>query len=398
MRKTLLVILDGMGDRPVSILGGKTPLEAAKTPELDKMAGEGSCGLVQPIYSGEFPTSHEAHLSLFGDDLTKWDLGRGVFEAIGMGAKLKKGDVAWRGNWATINSAMEIVDRRAGRILKTKKLIRALSGIRIAGIEFILVPGIAHRLTIIMRGPGISSHVSGNDLHQTGIRPATIVPLDNQAESKFTALVLNEFLEKTHKILEQLSFNKRRKRNNLFPANYLLLRKGGELKSMPKFNPQRPGKSCFISGGDLYRGIALSIGMKEIKVKNATGRFDTNLIGKFAKAVQVLQEKEYSFLFLHVKATDTFSHDGKCFAKMKFIEKIDEQIKQLFALSNTTVIITADHCTPCELKEHSADLIPFLVWGKKELKDAVAHFGERNCQNGRRGIVKQNQLLNQIMK
>ena len=178
MRKTLLVILDGMGDRPVSILGGETPLEAAKTPELDKMAEEGSCGLVQPIYSGEFPTSHEAHLSLFGYDLAKWDLGRGVFEAIGMGAKLKKGDVAWRGNWATIDSAAKIVDRRAGRILKTKKLIRALSGIRIEGIEFILVPGIAHRLAIIMRGPGISSHDSGNDLHQTGIRPATIVTLD----------------------------------------------------------------------------------------------------------------------------------------------------------------------------------------------------------------------------
>jgi 2,3-bisphosphoglycerate-independent phosphoglycerate mutase len=398
MKKTLLVVLDGIGDRPVSALGNKTPLEAAKTPNLDRMVEEGSCGLLQPVYSGSFPTSHEAHLSLFGYDLTKWNLGRGVFEAIGIGAKLKEGDVAWRGNWATIDDTAKIIDRRAGRILKTKKLIQALSGIKIKGIEFILIPGIAHRLAIIMRGPGISSCVGDNDLHQTGIRPSIIVPLDNQEESKFTALILNEFLERTHKILKQLPFNKQRKKNNLFPANYLLLRGAGELKSMPKFNPQHPGESFFISGGYLYRGIALSIGMKKIKVKGATGRFDTNLVGKFAKAVQILQGKECSFLFLHVKATDTFSHDGKCFAKMKFIERIDEQIKQLFALSNATVIITADHCTPCELKEHSADLIPFLVWGKEESKDSIAHFGERNCQDGQWGIVRQNQLLNKIMR
>jgi len=398
MRKTLLIILDGMGDRPVSALGNKTPLEAAKTPELDKMVEEGSCGLIQPVYSGQFPTSHEAHLSLFGYDLTKWNLGRGVFEAVGMGAKLKEGDIAWRGNWATIDDTAKIIDRRAGRILKTKKLIQALSGIKIKGIEFILVPGIAHRLAIIMRGPGISCRVNGNDLHQTGICPSIIAPLDNQVESKFTALVLNEFLGQAHKILKQLPFNKRRERDNLLPANYLLLRGGGELKSMPEFNSRYPGKACFIAGGDLYGGIALSIGMKEIKVKGATGRFDTNLVGKFAKAIQILQKKECSFLFLHVKATDTFGHDGECFAKMKFIERIDEQIKQLFALSNATVIITADHCTPCELKEHSADLIPFLVWGKEESKDSIAHFGERNCQDGQWGIVRQNQLLNKIMR
>ncbi len=398
MEKTLLVVLDGMGDRPVSTLSNKTPLEAAKTPELDKMVEEGSCGLVQPIYGGQFPTSHETHISLLSYDMAKWDLGRGVFEAIGMGAKLKKGDVAWRGNWATIDSAAKIIDRRAGRILKTRKLIRALSGIKIKGVKFILVPGIAHRLAIIMRGSGISSHVSGNDLHQIGICPATIVSLDDRAESKFTALVLNEFLERTHKILEQLPFNKQREKNNLLPANYLLVRGGGQLRFMPKFSSRHPGKSCFIAGGDLYRGIALSIGMKEIKVKGATGRFDTNLVGKFSKAVQALQKGKCSFLFLHVKATDTFGHDGKCLAKMRFIEKIDKQIKQLFTLSDTTVIITADHCTPCELKEHSADLIPFLVWGKKGSEDAVAYFGERNCQDGQWGIVKQNQLLNQIME
>ena len=207
----LLVVLDGMGDRPVQELGGLTPLEAATTPSLDRLAHQGQVGLIEPIFTGPFPTSKEAHLSLFGYSLQKWNMGRGVFEAAGLGMKLRKGDIAFRGNWATVDDRLKILDRRAGRIEKTKLLAKALKKINhLVGVKFILKPGIEHRFALVMRGKGLSDKISANDFHQGNVTAPMITSLDGQPDSCRTAEILNEFIERAHKILIHNAFNQQR--------------------------------------------------------------------------------------------------------------------------------------------------------------------------------------------
>ena len=393
----LLIVLDGMGDRPVAALRGRTPLEAAKTPTLDYLAKKGRVGLVEPIFKGPFPTSKDAHLSLFGYSLNQWNMGRGVFEAAGLGVKLRKGDIAFRGNWATVNKNLEVIDRRAGRIERTQPLAKALKKLhRLSGVKFILKPGIEHRFALVMRGKGLSDQISPNDFHQTGVKVSRITSLDGKPASRRTALLLNQFLDEAHQILENIPFNKKRKEKGLLPANYLLLRGAGELKYIPPFEKKWGVPGAFITGGGLYRGVAKILGMKEIKVKGANGEVTTNLIGKFTMGAKMIQR--FPFLFLHVKGTDIYGHDGDCQGKKDFIEKIDQALAPLRDLQGTTIIVTADHCTPCELKQHSTDLIPVLIWSKKIREDSVSSWGEKECQKGGLGLIRQNQLLEKAFK
>ena len=392
----ILVVLDGLGDQAVKSLGSRTPLEAALTPNLDRAAKEGRCGLVEPVFKGLFPTSKDAHLSLFGYSLSKWDMGRGVVEAVGLGIKLKENDIAFRGDWATVNQNLEVVDRRAGRITETKPLVRALKKInRIAGVKFIIKPGIEHRFVLVMRGKGLSDQVSANDWHQTGVKVPMITSLDKRPDSRRTAEILNEFISRAHQILENSSFNLKRKEKKQLSANYLLVRGAGRFKDIPSFQKKWGLAAYCITGGGLYQGIARMLKMEEVKVEGANGRVTTNLKGKFKAAIRVSEKAP--FLFLHIKGTDSLSHDGNCQGKKEFIEKIDQAIKPLFSLKEVTVIVTADHCTPCESKQHSTDLIPLLIWSKNRRGDEVEHWGEKECPQGSLGIIQQNQLIEKVL-
>ncbi|GAI36902.1 unnamed protein product, partial [marine sediment metagenome] len=208
--KILFIILDGLGDRSIKELGNKTPLEAAKTPNFDFLASQGICGLIEPVYQGSFPTSKDAHLSLFGYDLKKWHMNRGVFEVLGIGMELKKEDIALRGNFSTVDSNFKIIDRRAGRISDTKPLIRALQGMTIERVKFLLGVAVSHRLGIILRGKHLSDKISDGDFHKAGIKAPKILARENNKEAKFTARVLNEFLLRSHQILENHPLNKKR--------------------------------------------------------------------------------------------------------------------------------------------------------------------------------------------
>lgn len=392
----VLVVLDGLGDRPVESLGGGTPLEVARTPNLDRAAKEGRCGLIEPIFRGPFPTSEDAHISLFGYSLSKWDMGRGVLEAIGLGLKLKENDVAFRGNWATVDQNLKITDRRAGRIVETRSLVRVLKKIgSLGGVKFIIRPGIEHRFVLVMRGKGLSNQIGSNDWHQTGIKAPLIASLDGQPDSRRTAELLNEFISRAHQVLNKLSFNLKRQEEKLPPANYLLVRGAGYFKEIPSFQEKWGLEASCITGGGLYQGIARMLKMKEVKVKGDNGRVTTNLKGKFETAAKISQQ--VPFLFVHVKGTDSLSHDGDCQGKKEFIEKVDQAMKPLFDLKGVTVIVTADHCTPCELKQHSIDLIPLLIWSKNRREDKVVHWGETECQKGSLGIIQQNQLIEKVL-
>lgn len=395
MKKIVFIVLDGLGEKPVPQLKNRTPLEVAKTPNLDYLAKEGICGLMSPVHHTAIPTSEEGHLSLFGYDTEKYPLKRGLFTAKGAGIKVKKGDVALRGNFATVDKNLEMVDRRAGRISDTDDLIKAVNGITIDGAKFIVRYASGHRVGVVLRGKGLSANISDGDAHYGKLenKAKKIIPLDKTPEAKFTAEVLNEFLDKTHSILKEHPKNKKRKRKKLFPANYILLRGATSVMKIPSFKKRYGLKACCIAGKPLYQQIAESLGMKLVKVKGADGSPLTNLKGKIKATIRNL--KKYDFVFLHIKATDSLAEDGNYSEKKKFIERIDKNIKPLLNLKNTLIIVTADHSTCCVLKRHCKEPIPLLIYGAG--KDKVSSFTEKACKEGRLGKFSQLKLMTKII-
>lgn len=363
--KILFLILDGLGDRPIRELGNKTPLEAAKTPHLDLLVKNGAWAKIIPTYRGAFPTSKDSHLSLFGYNLARYKrMGRGAFEAIGVGIKLRKDEVALRGNFATVDENLKIIDRRAGRIKDTSSLVQSLQGINIKGVRFILKKSSSHRLVVIMRGKGISEEISDGDQHQISTKAAKIFPLSQNKSAIFTAEVLNDFLAASHRVLSQHPLNRKRQRQGLFPANYILLREAGIQQKIPSFYSRWKMKAACVAGGKLYQAIGRILGMEVIKVKGATALANTNIAGKFKASARAL--KNHNFVFCHLKATDLFSHDGDFLGKKKFIEKIDGFLPLLSNSKKTILVITGDHSTPCKMKEHSADPNPAFIFGVQE--------------------------------
>lgn len=359
--KIILIIIDGLGDEPIPALNNKTPLEAAFKPYLDKMAENGTTSSVFPFSKkGQLPTSEDTHLALFGYDPQKYNPGRGVFEVLGIGMKPEKGDVCLRGNFATLDKQGLIIDRRAGRIENTERLVKAINGIKIEGIKFIVKKAVSHRIGILMRGQGISSEISDNDRKITGVKPLKILPKAKTKEAIFTAKVLNEFLGKTHLILKKHPFNKKRK----LPANYILVRGGGSLKKIPSFQQKYKLKAACVAGGALYKGIGKALGMDLINVKGANALPTTNLKGKFLAAKKAL--KNYDFVFCHIKAADNLAEDGKYTEKKEFIEKIDKNLKPLLGLKNTLIVVTADHATCSLLKRHCLELVPLIIYGAQK--------------------------------
>ncbi len=382
MKKIILIVIDGMGDRPIKELGNKTPLQFAKTPNMDEMARNGLTGMVTPyLVRGEkTPTSEGAHTAIFG--YNDYFLKRGVYEALGVGIKLKKDDIAFRVNLATVDNNLKIIDRRAGRISKTKELLSSLSKIKIKGAQFIMKASSGHRAVLVLRG-AFSPEITGNDPKEETF-PNKIIAL--KKEGKETALILNNFLSQAHKILNNHPINKKRK----LPANYLLIRGAGKLREIPSFKKRYGLKAICIAGGGLYKGVAASMGMDIAKLKRATADKNTDLKEKISLTLKSI--KKYDFVFCHIKAPDNFGHDGDFINKSLFIEKIDKYLK--FDREEYLTVITADHSTPCSLKDHSSDDVPLLVFGSK--KGNSSSFSEKECKKGLLGRIKQEELLKRI--
>jgi len=389
-KKIILIVLDGLGDRPIAGLGDKTPLEAAQTPNLDWLAEKGVCGLMTPVYQTAIPTSEEGHLSLLGYNIKKYPVKRGLFTASGAGIKMKKGDVALRGNFATVDKDLKVIDRRAGRVDNTFPLIKDLDGMVIDGVKFLVRYASGHRVGIVLRGKGLSHRISDGDPHygklEKGLRK--IVPLDKSASAKFTAKVLNEFLDKAHSILDKHPFNAKRD----LPANYILVRGASPLVELPSFKKKYGLKACCIAGKILYQQIGKFSGMDLIKVEGANGLISTNLKGKISAVKKALSK--YDFVFLHIKATDSLAEDGNYLGKKKFIEKIDKSLKPLLEL-NALIVVTADHSTCCNLKRHCKEPIPLLIYG--DGADEVNRFSEKECRKGKLGKFSQLKLMSKAL-
>ena len=379
--KAVVFIIDGLGDRPNK--QGNTPLKDAHTPTMDKMAKEGICGIMNAVDIGVGPGSDTAHLALLGYNPYTTYTGRGPFEACGVGVDVKTGDIAFRCNFATVDDNLTIMDRRAGRIKNTEELEQVLDGLKVDGVEVIFKQSGGYRAALVLRGDNLSDKITEGDPHKEGVPIPEIKPLDNSEEAKRTATILNKVIKIAYDKLNSHPVNEERRKNGELPANAILPRGVGMVPNIQPFNEKNDIKGACIAGTGLIKGIAKMVQLDYIDVEGATGTPTTNLKNKADALLNALNT--YDFVLINVKGADEASHDGNYELKKEFIEKIDEMLKYILEnidKNEVYITLTGDHSTPIEKKDHSADPIPIVIWGKSVRTDDVETFNEFSTYKG----------------
>ncbi|HKZ99592.1 MAG TPA: 2,3-bisphosphoglycerate-independent phosphoglycerate mutase [Thermoplasmata archaeon] len=385
--KILLFIFDGLGDRPVTELGHKTPLEAAPKPALDWFASNGVNGLLDPIAPGVRPGSDTSHLALLGYDPFEVYTGRGPFEAAGVGIEVRKGDIAFRGNFVTVDDANRIVDRRAGRIREgTAELAAALDGMKLGRVVAHFRAGTDHRAALVLRGKGLSPNVGDTDPHEVGAEILEAKPTEGKA--KATAKAVNAFTREARERLEDHPVNRARVAKGEPPANGVVLRGAGIVPHLPSVAERYGLKAAGIAGVALIKGICRAVGIEVLDVRGATGGLDTDMIGKADAALRALGS--HDFVLVNVKAADLCGHDGNASEKIRAIERIDGMMAHLKAQlpGDAVIALTADHSTPVALKDHSGDPVPVTIFGDGVHVDDVSRFDERSAAKGGLGRIR----------
>jgi len=391
--KVILVIGDGISDRPTRVLNGKTPLQVAETPSMDTVARRGICGVMDPISPGIPPGSDMAHLALLGYDPIQTYTGRGAFEALGVGLEVRESDVSFRCNFATVNEDLHIMDRRAGRIRGSgEELAKALNGIkleRFPEVNVIVKHSVEHRLALILRGPHLSRMVSDSDPSEENLPIQTVKALDTSSEASRTACIVNEVSKQFHEILTNHPISVERRANGLPPANAVLFRGAGTLPQVKPVTERYGIQALIVAAGAMYRGVCKSVGFDVIDVPGATGTVETDTVAKAKAAVENLPG--YDYILIHVKGADNASHDGNAEQKVRMIEKIDALIKHLLDnvdLESVFIALTADHTTSLDLRKHVGDPVPLAIMGPGVRADSVEKYSEIDCAQGGLGRIR----------
>jgi 2,3-bisphosphoglycerate-independent phosphoglycerate mutase len=406
------VLLDGVGDLPHPNLVGKTPLGAASTPNLDRLAKNGTMGQVITVGKGIAPESDIAVFNMLGYKFKHDDYaGRGVVEAIGIGIDFKDGDLALRGNFATLNHDGVIIDRRAGRKIE-KQDTEAVSNEIEEKIKFsdenataIITPTIGHRLVIRIRSNcALSSNISNTDpayvrVAGMGIAKAVTdflkiekcLPLDEESHTKLASKLVNELTEQSLDIMKKSKVNERRKENDKKLLNGILLRDAGNI--YPKVTPINDLHSMKFS---CIVDMPVEIGISEIlKMKTYDAGGLTDYEEKAKVAAKAMDEQ--NAVYVHLKGPDEFGHDGDAQGKMENIEEIDKRffgtLLDNIDSSKVAVIVSADHSTPCINKGHSADPVPLLISGDMVTNDDTQRFTEIEAKKGRIGLIDGAQVI-----
>lgn len=395
MSKGILLIADGLGDRPIAELGGKTPLEAANIPNINKFAAEGICGQLDTIGVGIRAGSDTAHISLLGYDPYTYYTGRGPFEAAGIGMDVKKGDIAFRCNFSTVDDNLVITDRRAGRINSgTQQLAAAVNGMMIGDIQVLFKESVAHRGALILRGKNLGADITDTDPHHehAGVLTAKAIDPSDEASAR-TAHAVNEFVKKSYELLKDHPVNKERIAAGLNPANIILPRGGGVGPHMASFEEKYGIKGACVSETGLINGVAKYVGMTIYETPEATGGYDTDCIAMAKNIVKALEG--HDFVLCNVKAADVAGHDNNPQGKIDMLAKIDAMVKYLMENTpeGTFIAFTADHSTPCALMDHSGDPVAIAIWGEGVRVDDVTKYSERDCAKGGLSRIKGTDIL-----
>jgi len=378
--KIVLCVLDGVGGLPVD---GKTELEAADTPNLDSIAKKASCGLHVPVARGITPGSGAAHLGLFGYDPLVYEIGRGVLEALGLGVELGPNDLAIRGNFATVDykDGVPIVkDRRAGRIPteENKRIIQKLSDNidKIDGVKAGFYAGMEHRFVLKLTFPGRipegGDMINDTDPQETGKEP--LKPMGENKSSQKVAKVLDKCINEIAKVIKDEE-----------KANYVLLRGISVYPHLDSYEEAYGLRAGCIATYPMYRGVSKLVGMEVLEVKD----------NSIASEVETLKReiKNYNFIFMHIKKTDSYGEDGDFEAKAGVIEEFDSLVPEIIDLNPDVFVVTGDHSTPSTMKMHSWHPVPILIRSKYPRLSDINGFGETECNKGSLGIIRSTEIM-----
>ena len=357
----MLLVLDGLGGLPREA-GGPTELEAASTPNLDRLAAEGQTGLSQPVGLGVTPGSGPGHLALFGYDPVASNIGRGALSALGLGLRLDAGDLGVRLNFCTLDDRGTVVDRRAGRIETglNRALVKKLNEIEIPGVELEFATESQHRAVLIIRGAYLSPAVQETDPQAVGVPPLEPVPLT--ATAQHTSAVLRLVTEAVRDCIGGESL-----------ANFVLMRGYAGLPELESLSSLYGLQAVCLATYPMYKGLARVAGMAVVDGLDSADEQMTALATAW---------DDHDYFFLHHKAPDARGEDGDFDAKVSAIEEMDQRLPDLMKLGPDMLVVTGDHSTPSVLREHSWHPVPCLFWGGSVLPDTVDRFGERACGQG----------------
>jgi len=406
--RMIYVLLDGVGDLPHPDLDGKTPLEAANTPTLDKIASKGVIGEVISVGKGIAPESDIAVFNMLGYKFNHAEYaGRGVIEAIGIGIDFKDGDLALRGNYSTLNEEEVIIDRRAGRDIEKEdaegiaREIEEKIKLSNPDTSVVVSPTIGHRVTVRIRtnSQRLSSKITNTDpaysnIGGMGVAKAVgdflkiekCLPLEDTEDSKFTASLINEFSEQAIKIMKESEINKKRQEQNKKQLSCILLRDAGN-----KYPDVIPINEKYGMNFSCIVDMPVELGISEVlkmKAFEAGGLTDYEEKARVAAKAMETQNS----IYVHLKGPDEFGHDGDAIGKMKNIEEIDQRFFKTLVenidSSKIAIIISADHSTPCINKGHSDDPVPVLVSGDFIKNDGTTRMTEEQAKKGSIGLLQ----------
>lgn len=400
--KGMILVMDGMGDRPIKELNNQTPLQAANTPNMDQMAKEGITGIMDSIAPGIRPGSDTAHLSILGYNPYEVYTGRGPFEASGVALDVIPGDIAFRCNFSTMDENGIVTDRRAGRIREgTKDLVEKLNTMVLddyKDIKIIFKESTGHRAVLVLRGEGLSDKVSDADPKVEGKAPAEVVALDGSAEAEKTADILNKVVAKTYEMLKDHPVNLERIKNDLPPANVVIPRGAGAVPELEPINDKYEINSACIAETGLIMGIARFAGMDVIEMEDVTGGVDTNLDNIRDTIIDQVKNSDHDFFLINIDGADEAGHDGNVKQKVEFIEKVDKVVmSELLKLEDVYIFLTADHSTPISVKNHTGDPVPILIRGPEVRTDDVEEYNEFATYKGGLCRIRGSDVMNIMM-
>jgi len=375
-KKAMLLVMDGLGGFRTVERGSE--LAEARTPNLNRLAFEGSLGLHDPVTRGITPGSGAGHLGLFGYDPLAYEIGRGALSAAGLGFQLRPGDVAARVNFCTIAPDGTITDRRAGR-LPTEEAERIcellMREVRLDGAELFIQPEREHRGLLVLRGEGLDPAVSDTDPQREGVRP--LEPEATAPEAKHTAELVASLLDQARSLLAGRE-----------QGNCLLVRGFDTHKQLPSFPERYKLKALAIAAYPMYLGISRLLG------------FDTRQVdGAALEEVDALERlvPDCDFVFMHVKKTDSAGEDGDFGRKVEAIEEVDALVPRILDAGVEVLAVTGDHSTPAQMAAHSWHPVPVLLWGGTAAADGLPGFDEVNCRQGSLGRFEAKHLLPQLL-
>jgi 2,3-bisphosphoglycerate-independent phosphoglycerate mutase len=370
--RIVLFVMDGLGGLPHPETG-RTELEAAWTPHLDRVARESVCGFTVPVGTGVTPGSGPGHLALFGYDPMQYTIGRGVLEATGIDFPLQPSDVAARGNFCTVDAEGRITDRRAGRVSteRSTEIVQGLRGISLNGATVFVEPVREHRFVLVLRGDGLSDAVSDTDPQAVGALPLPARPTGPDGEA--TATLVNEWTAQAAKRLA-----------DRLPANMALLRGFAKSPDWPSMPDAFKLRAAAVAHYPMYRGLAKLVGMKALDVGP-----------RLEDTIATLKENwgSFDFFFCHYKYTDTAGEDGDYDGKVEKIEEVDAAIEQIVDLEPDVLMITGDHSTPALMAAHSWHPVPFMLRSKLGRTDPCESFNEHALITGSLGTFPAREAL-----